>query len=220
MATAGETDQPGHQIEELLEPPSGHGPMHHHRSSGLVSRVSMGLVDSSIARPKRVVTITLLLTVAFAAMFVRLRVDTNPENMLPADADVRVLNSEIRETFGTGDMIVVGIFATDTMVTPERLGAAVALHDQLETLTGVDEATMISVRTAVDGAAPADAADAESLADRIASDPLLGSNVLSEDEDTLAFFIPLETKSDAQPVADEVDRLLDTSPSSPTSSVE
>jgi predicted RND superfamily exporter protein len=49
--------------------------------------------------------------VVLLALFVRVQVDTDPESMLSADAPVRVLNEEIRTTFGTRDMVVVGLFS-------------------------------------------------------------------------------------------------------------
>ncbi len=161
---------------------------------------------------KRVVVVALLLTAVFAAMFVRLQIDTNPENMLPADDEVRVLNAEIRDQFGTGDMIVIGIFANDDMVTVDRFGAAIAFHDRLSEVDGVDEATLISVRTAVNGEPPASDAEADALAEHITLDPLLSGNVLSEDGDTLAFFVPLDDKSDAQAVRDAANDILDGTP--------
>ena len=47
------------------------------------------------------------------------------------------------------------------------------------------------------------------MVDAIAVDPLLGGNVLSADGDTLAFFVPLLDKSDAQPVRDAANSLVD-----------
>ena len=193
-------------------PPSAHGPQHHHRPSGLVARGSIALVEMSMRHPKRVVAIALVLTAAFAVMFIRVTVDTDPENMLPADADVRVLNAEIREQFGTGDMIVVGVFAEEDVVTADQIGAAIEFHDEISEVDGVDETALISVRTAVTGAPPANDAEAVALAEKISLDPLLDGNVLSEDGDTLAFFVPLDDKSDAQTVRDAADRLLDATP--------
>ncbi len=203
-------DEPESGEEEL--PPSAHGPQHHHRPKGLVGRVSIGLVEMSSEYPKRVLAVGFALTAVFLVMFVRVRIDTDPENMLPADADVRVLNAEIREDFGTADMIVVGIFADDNVVTADRIGAAVAFHDDLSAINGVDETTMVSVRTAIDGPAPSSDADAQALAEVIAGDPLLGGNVISTDGDTLAFFVPLDDKSDAQAVRDAANDLLDDTP--------
>ncbi len=161
---------------------------------------------------KRVVVIALVLTAVFAVMFIRLKVDTDPENMLPADDEVRVLNAEIRDQFGTGDMIVVGVFADEDMVTADRFGAAITFHDRLSEVDGVDETTLISVRTAATGEPPSSDADADALAEHIALDPLLGGNVLSDDGDTLAFFVPLDDKSDAQTVRDAANDILDDTP--------
>ena len=190
----------------------GHGPAHHHRPRGLVGRVSTHLVDSSMSNPRRVITAAVVITLVLGALFVRVSVDTDPENMLPADNEVRVLNADLRQAFGTGDMIVVGVFADSSLVTPETLTAAVAVHDQLATRDGVDEATMISVRTAVDGAGPETDDDALAIASTISMDPLLAGNVLSADEDTFAFFVPLDSKSDAQQVRDAANEILDATP--------
>ncbi len=191
---------------------SSSGPQHHHRPTGLVGRASMPLVNASMDWPKRVVAAAAVITVLFAAMFVRVDIDTDPENMLASDAPVRLRNADMRETFGTGDMIVVGVFAERSLATPELLAEAFDFHDALADLDGVAEATMISVRTASNDAAPATAEGAEALTATIANDPLLGGNVLSGDSDTLAFFVPLDAKSDAQPVRDAANDLLDASP--------
>ena len=190
----------------------GHGPAHHHRPSGLVGRVSLGLVDASMRWPKRVVSIAAVITIVMLAMFVRVQVDTDPESMLSADAPVRVLNEEIRTTFGTRDMIVVGVFSDESLVNAADIDAAVVFHDAVSTVDGVAEETMISVRTAIPDEGPATDDAAEALAGQIASDPLLAGNVISSDGDTFAFFVPLDDKSDAVPVSDEVERLLEESP--------
>ena len=190
----------------------GHGPAHHHRPSGLVGRISLGLVETSMRWPKRVVALAGVITVVLLAMFVRVQVDTDPESMLSADAPVRVLNEEIRTTFGTRDMVVVGLFSDQSLVTASDIDAAVAFHDAISAIDGVAEDTMISVRTAIPDAGPETDAAAQAIADQIAVDPLLAGNVFSADGDTFAFFVPLDDKSDAVPVSDEIDRLLDESP--------
>jgi predicted RND superfamily exporter protein len=190
----------------------GHGPAHHHRASGFVGRISLGLVETSMRWPKRVVAIAAVITIVLLALFVRVQVDTDPESMLSADAPVRVLNEEIRTTFGTRDMVVVGLFSDQSLVTASDIDAAVAFHDSISAIGGVAEDTMISVRTAIPDAGPETDAAAQAIADQIAIDPLLAGNVLSADGDTFAFFVPLDDKSDAVPVSDEIDRLLDESP--------
>ena len=189
----------------------GHGPAHHHRPSGLVGRVSLGLVETSMRWPKRVVALAGVITIVMLALFVRVQVDTDPESMLSADAPVRVLNDEIRTTFGTRDMVVVGLFSDQSLVTASDIDAAVVFHDDVSAIDGVAEDTMISVRTAIADGGPQTDAAAQAIAEEIAVDPLLAGNVLSADGDTFAFFVPLDDKSDAVPVSDEIDRLLDES---------
>jgi predicted RND superfamily exporter protein len=54
-----------------------------------------------------------------AGMF-RLQVDTDPENMLPSDHPVRVRNEDFANTFGNGDLLVVGLTAADDVLSPGR----------------------------------------------------------------------------------------------------
>lgn len=172
----------------------------------------MALVGASMARPKLVVVIFAVLSAVFAVAFVRIDIDTDPENMLAADAPVRLRNAEMRETFGSGDMVVVGVFGSESLVTAEVFQEAFRLHDELAVTSGVAEETMISVRTASIADAPSSNEEAAVVAAVIAADPLLSGNVLSVDEDTLAFFVPLDSKSDAQSVRDAANELLDESP--------
>ena len=203
--------EPEIDVDEVLAH-VGHGPAHHHRPSGFVGWVSLGLVETSMRWPKRVVAIAAVITVVLLAMFVRVQIDTDPESMLPADAPVRVLNEEIRTTFGTRDMVVVGVFSDRSLVTASDIDAAVRFHDAIGAIDGVAADTMISVRTAIPDAGPETDEAAQEIADQIAVDPLLAGNVLSADGDTFAFFVPLDDKSDAVPVSDEIGRLLDESP--------
>ncbi len=174
--------------------------------------LSLRLVHLSIRSPRKVLAIIGVVTAAFAASFVFVQIDTDPENMLAEDAPVRVANAELRELFGSNQLLVVGLFSDGPVTDAATLDAAAALHDDLAQVDGVDAATMISVRSAMQGDLAPGASSAEwaaSVVDAIAVDPLLGGNVLSADGDTLAFFVPLVDKSDAQPVRDAANSLLD-----------
>src|SRR3990172_6419058 len=68
------------------------------------------LVELSIARPKLIFGLLLLITLVFAAQLPKLRLDTNPKNMLPPTSDVRVWNDSVDQTFALyEDTIVVGV---------------------------------------------------------------------------------------------------------------
>ena len=173
--------------------------------------LSLRLVHLSIGAPRKVLAVIGAITVLFAASFVFVQIDTDPENMLADDAPVRVANAELRELFGSNQLLVVGLFSDGPVTDAATLDAAAALHDELARVDGVDAATMISVRSAMQGelAPGASTADwAAAVVDAIAVDPLLAGNVLSADGDTLAFFVPLVDKSDAQPVRDAAEALV------------
>src|SRR3989338_6314526 len=68
------------------------------------------LVHFSVDHPRWVVAVTLFITMVALSAFPRVRTDTNPKNMLPADSAVRVSNDAVEKTFGLyEDMIAVGI---------------------------------------------------------------------------------------------------------------
>lgn len=198
-------------VDAALDAARHHGPVHHHRPAGLVGRLSGAVVGVSMARPKAVFVAAAVVTALMGLLFLRVDVDTDPENMLAADAPIRVLNAEIRETFDTRDLIVVGIFSDEPLTDRGTIAAAIDVHDRVSSIDGVSGDTMISPRTAASGRV-ASTADAESLVERVAADPLLAGNVISADGDTLAFFIPLDAKSDAVPVSESVDAVLDDTP--------
>ena len=152
------------------------------------------ILNLSTQRPVLVYWLTLLFVALLGSQIVRIQIDTDPENMLADDAPVRVANAELRELFGSNQLLVVGLFSDGPVTDAATLDAAAALHDELARVDGVDAATMISVRSAMQGelAPGASTADwAAAVVDAIAVDPLLAGNVLSADGDTLAFFVPL-----------------------------
>jgi predicted RND superfamily exporter protein len=161
-------------------------------------------VEWAMDRPRVVMWITAAVTVVLAFGIVNLEVDTDPENMLASDDAVRVRNEELRERFGTGPMLAVGVVADDDdgIDTADRLAAVAKLHEQIAGLEGVPDASVVSYLTATgDGAVPATDAEADVIVDAVDTHPLLGGNVLSADGTTAAIFVPLETKGDANSVA-------------------
>ncbi len=157
-----------------------------------------------------------MLTVVFAAMFTQVEIDTDPENMLSRDAPARARNDDLRTTFGGAETLVLGVFTDGAdgegrSVDADQLAAIGRVHDALAATDGVDGDLLVSVRNAFD-APPTDAAGAIALVEQIENDPLLGGNVVSADRDALAVFVPLGAKSDAQPVTDAIDDLVDAEP--------
>jgi predicted RND superfamily exporter protein len=173
-------------------------------------RVSSRLVEFSIAHPKRVMWAAVLVTFVTALGFFRIAVDTDPENMLAADHPVRVLNAEVRDSFGIGDMIAVGLSdpSGDTVVTPERLNAVIDLHDAVTANADVLADQTVSVALATTDPI----SDADAFAAQLAADPLLAGNVLTADGRTAALFIALADGDAATDVRDAIESLVVSDP--------
>ncbi len=172
-------------------------------------RLSRQLVVFSLQRPRVVLGLVLAATLLSAVGFVRLNVDTDPENMLPADHAVRVRNAELKDTFGAGPMIVVGIFGD--VLTVEGIDALATVHDELVARPDVVAESSVSLRSILD-TSPTDEAGIAALADQVKSDQLLRGNVLFADEPGAALFLGITDKSVAVDVAETAETLIAAQP--------
>jgi predicted RND superfamily exporter protein len=168
------------------------------------------LVELAMARPRLVMWLVGALTVVLALGSLNIEVDTDPENMLPGDEPVRVRNAEMREAFGTGELLVVGIVADDEpgILTDDRLGAVGELHRRIAGFDGVHGSGVVSYVTAADSGTAASDPGVAAAVDAVQTNPLLAGNVLSEDGTTAAVFVPLQDKSDANPVAADIETAI------------
>jgi predicted RND superfamily exporter protein len=173
-------------------------------------QLSMRLVETSIARPRRVLWFAAIITAVTAVGFLRVAVDTDPENMLSSSHPVRVLNADVREQFGIGDMIAVGFSdpAGGSMVTAKRLNAVRSLHHDITTTPGVSADQTVSLALAANQ--PIN--DADAFARAIADDPLLGGNVLTASGDTAAMFVALTDGEEAVDVRDAINAFVAADP--------
>ena len=78
-----------------------------------------------------------VLTIGLGSAIPWIKVDTDPENMLPADEPVRVTHAAIKEEFNLNDFLVVGIVHEDTVFTPEILRRAYNITEALYDMEGV-----------------------------------------------------------------------------------
>src|SRR3972149_10496682 len=89
--------------------------------------------------PRRIgVALTLLLTVAFGLQFPKIRIDTDPKNMLPETSQVRRYNDQVESWFGLHpDVIVVGVRNEGGLFNPESLRRIKRITDEIPKLPGV-----------------------------------------------------------------------------------
>jgi len=90
------------------------------------------LTEISLKRPWAVIIVTLIITLAFATQFPRMKTDTDPNNMLPETADVRVSNLEVEQIFGLHkDMMAVGVVNDSGIFNPETVNRMARLTEEI-----------------------------------------------------------------------------------------
>ena len=108
------------------------------------------LMDYTLNRPKVVVGITVFFVVAALAQFPRIKVDTDPENMLPADAPVRVFHHQAKKEFGLYDFIVLGIVDEvhpEGVFTVSTLTKIYNITEEVKNIKGVIAREIIALST-------------------------------------------------------------------------
>ncbi len=65
-----------------------------------MKRALMKLVEFSVDRPKLVVLLILIFTILLGIQFPKIKIDTDPENMLRKDEPVRIFHDKVKKDFG------------------------------------------------------------------------------------------------------------------------
>ncbi len=180
------------------------------------------LAQWCIDRRRWVFAAMLLMVAVLGAMIPQIRIDTDPENMLPDDQPARVLHEEIEEQFTLHDRIVVGqVNAEDPqgVFNPESLADHYRLTRAIEEIDGVIERDLLSMAAVdnVEQAAPgtidydwliSEPPETQQAADRIRSAverlPMYSGTLASEDGTAAGILVPLESKDVSHRVANEI----------------
>ena len=83
------------------------------------------MVRFSTEHPRLIAAVVAVATIVLAAFIPKVKIDTDPENMLPGNEPVRVFHDRMKQIMSLNDMIVVGIVneknETDGVFTPDSL---------------------------------------------------------------------------------------------------
>ncbi len=110
----------------------------------------MPLIRLAIKFPKIAVAISLLVAILAGIQFPKIRIDTDPENMLSKEAFVRVFNDEVKEEFTLYDFIVLGIVNEESeygVFNPSSLKKVHEITREIEAIEGVISYEVISLST-------------------------------------------------------------------------
>lgn len=181
------------------------------------------LVEYSVERPKLVVAVTILITIAFMTQMPKIRLDTNPKNMLPATSDVRVWNDEVQKTFNLNeDIIVLGIINEQGIVNTNTLNRIKDITGEILKLKGI-AAVDVSSFTTIDNIYVEDGVlkiaplmtdvpntneGLEHLKKTLAENPLFINRIISQDGKTAGIYIPLEKGANGKEIADKIREII------------
>lgn len=176
------------------------------------------LLTTALDKPKQVFWGLLLITLLAIAFIPKIQIDTDPENMLPADQSERIYHNKTKEAFNLYDAMVVGVVNKTGVFTPTALAEIKALSDSIKKIDGVVAHDLVSLST-VDNisqennalkfewlmqTAPTDQKDAEVIFERIKKLPLYDNSIASGDGKAALIYVPIKDKNESYRISEAI----------------
>lgn len=179
----------------------------------------------SLQHTKWLYTVIWLLVIGTLAQFPRIKIDTDPENMLSSDNSARLFHNATKKTFSLYDSMVVGavnhgpqgVFNTAT------LNAIHSLTEQIGQLDGVIVPELISVAS-IDNigqgqpgelkfswmmkSAISDDQQAQQIAANLVRLPLMQDTIVSGDGKAMAIYVPIADKNQSYRIARDIEQAI------------
>ncbi|MFA5389780.1 MAG: MMPL family transporter [Candidatus Omnitrophota bacterium] len=187
-------------------------------------------VAFALKKPKLIFFITAALVLASLAAFTRVKVDTDPENMLPEKEFVRVFNHEVKKEFAIYDYIVLGVVNekdADGVFNPSTLEKVYKITDEIKNIDGVISYELMSLANKDDieqvsqgtisfrwlmGNPPYTAADASRIKTRALENPMFYDTLISRDGKALCIYVPIKEKKLSYGVSKSIRKILERYP--------
>ena len=184
------------------------------------------ILSFATGHPKKVFALVALMTIALGIQIVRVKVDTDPQNMLPADQAERLFHNQAKQTFALHDMLAVGVVNEqhpDGVFNPDTLGRLHRLTRRVAELDGVIKRDLMAPSTVdkvtPDGAgtvrfewllaaAPKSRAEALAVRDAALRLPTLKGTLVSENGKALALYVPIKDKSQSHRISGQIRDLV------------
>lgn len=176
-------------------------------------------------RPRTVYFVVLVATLVTAALMAGIRIDTDPENMLPVDQADRVFHNRVEDRFALHDAIVLGIVNDvhpNGIYNVESLGALHRLSRAILEIDGVIAPDLMSLAE-VDNLsqagpgtirfewmmkeAPVTERQALDIRDKVSRLPLLMDTLVSGDGKAAGIYVPIESKDLSYPISQRLHEL-------------
>ncbi|AEP29446.1 RND superfamily exporter [Glaciecola nitratireducens FR1064] len=187
-----------------------------------MKNIAKKLVHFCTQKPKIVYAVLLLLAVVFTAQIPRIKIDTDPENMLSAEHPARVFHNEVKTRFAMHDSIVVGIVDTKTengVFTPASLTDIYDITESILSIDGVVSADLMSIST-VDNISqsesgtirfewmmdkpPSNLDESKKIRNYLERLPLLQDTLVSQNGKAAAIYVPIKDKNESYNIAEQI----------------
>jgi len=187
-----------------------------------MKNIAKKLVHFCTQKPKTVYALLVLFAVVFTAQIPRIKIDTDPENMLSAEHPARVFHNEVKTRFAMHDSIVIGIVDTSTengVFTPASLTDIYDITESILTIDGVVSADLMSIST-VDNISQSEAGtirfewmmdkppstldESKKIRSYLERLPLLQDTLVSQNGKAAAIYVPIKDKNESYNIAEQI----------------
>lgn len=184
------------------------------------------IVEKTLDNPKLVIALYAFIAILFLTQFPKIKIDTDPENMLFADEPARVIHHEMKEEFALHDTIVVGVVDesnSNGVFTAKTLNNIASISEEIMKIEGVIARDLISPTTTDDirgdggtltieplmGKSVKDDKAALAIRDAALSNPILKDMLISADGKALAIAVPIKKKDESYRISLEIEAIID-----------
>lgn len=184
------------------------------------------LIHFSVHKPKVIMFWVVLMVILSLIQFPRMKIDTDPENMLPEDEFVRIFNNQVKKEFAIYDFIVLGVVNekdVNGVFNPKTLNAVYAITEKIKGIEGVISREIIALSTKDNirqgqigevvfewlMKQPIDTQEqAEFIRDEAKDNPMFNGTIVSEDGRAVCVYIPIAKKDISYRVAQEISGIV------------
>ena len=180
------------------------------------------LIEFSFNKPKTIIAAIIVLVILAAFQFPRIKVDTDPENMLSEDEFVRVFHHEVKREFAIYDFIVLGIVNeknSQGVFNVETLNRIYDITEKIKKIDGVITREIIAlstkdnIRQGVVGSVIfewlmngpiSNPRQATVIRDEALDNPMFNGTIVSENGRAVCVYVPIERKNISYRVSQEI----------------
>ena len=180
------------------------------------------LTETVTRFPKTTIAVVLIATIFFAIQFPKIRIDTDPENMLEQRQPDRVFYNNVKKEFGIRDLLVVGIVDEEGIFNPDVLRRIARITDDILKIKGVIIEDVVSLGTSDNVTSeegtlvvkrfmekiPRTPQEIEQLEKELFGNSFFIDKIISRDGKATSIYIPIAKKDQSYRISKEIEEIL------------